>query len=42
MLESVRADDLLVCLSNSQVSSLDTLSPEAQDSQSEKSPTGQD
>jgi hypothetical protein len=42
MLENVRAEDSLVRLSDSQVSSLDTLSPETEDSQREESITGQE
>jgi hypothetical protein len=42
MLENVRAEHLPVYLSDSQVSSLDTLSPETEDSQREKSITGQE
>jgi hypothetical protein len=42
MSESVRAENSVVRLSDSQVSSLDTLSPEAQNSQREESPAGQD
>ena len=42
MLENVRAEDSLVRLSDSQLSSLDTLSPEAEDSQREESITGQE
>ena len=42
MLKNVRAEDSLVRLSDSQVSSLDTLSPETEDSQREESITGQE
>jgi len=40
MLENVRSENSLVRLSDSQVSSLDTLSPETEDSQREESITG--
>ncbi len=42
ILKSVRAEDSLVRLSDLQVSSLDTLSPEAQDPQREESSTGKE
>jgi hypothetical protein len=42
MLENVRAEDLLVHRSDSKVSSLDTLSPETEDSQREESITEQE
>jgi hypothetical protein len=42
ILENVCAEGSLVRLSDSQVASLDTLSPEAEDSQREESITGQE
>ena len=42
MLENVRAEESLERLSDSQVSSLDTLSPKTKDSQREESITGQE
>lgn len=42
ILENVRAENSLVRLSDSQVSSLDTLSPETDVSQREESITGQE
>lgn len=42
MLKNVRAEDLLVDRSDSKVSSLDTLSPETEDSQREESITEQE
>lgn len=42
IIENVCAGDSLVRLSDSQVTSLDALSPEAEDSQREESVTGQE
>lgn len=42
MLENVRAEESLVHLSDSQVPSLDTVSPKTEDPQREESITGQE